>query len=167
MYNVGEVFVYGSNGTCKIVDIKREKFSDSENLYYVLRPYADEREIIYVPVKNEKLISKMKTLLGEKELLGLIKSIPQCNDIWIDNTALRREKYKEIINKADRVELFALLKTLYNRKLMLATSGKNLSVYDERFLRQAQKIIHSEISFVMKIPRDEVEPFITNLINAA
>lgn len=167
MYNVGEVFVYGSNGTCRIVDIKREKFCDKETLYYVLRPWADEREIIYVPVKNEKLISKMKSLLGKDELMGLIKSIPERRDIWIENTAQRREKYKDIINNADRGELYALLKTLYNRKLQLSSNGKNLSVYDEKFLRQAQKIIHSEISFVLKIPNDEVEPFITKTIAAA
>lgn len=45
--------------------------------------------------------------------------------------------------------------------------GKNLSAYDEKFLRQVQNIIHSEIALVMEISLDEVAPYIEKTINAA
>lgn len=58
MYKIGELFVYGSRGACKIIDIKNEKFGNSEKTYYILMPFFDSKETIFVPVDNEKLVSK-------------------------------------------------------------------------------------------------------------
>lgn len=80
---------------------------------------------------------------------------------------LRREEYKKIISRAQREELISLLKTLYERRKELQLIGKNLSAYDEKFLRQVQNIIHSEIALVMEISLDEVAPYIEKTINAA
>ncbi len=41
------------------------------------------------------------------------------------------------------------------------------AAYDEKFLRQVQNIIHSEIALVMEISLDEVAPYIEKTINAA
>ncbi len=167
MYNIGDLFVYGVNGACKIVDIKEEKFGSGEKTYYILAPYSDLKETIFVPVDNEMLVSRMKKILTPEEINSLIKTIPSAESIWEENVNLRREKFREIISKANRTELIALLKTLYERRKALKLIGKNLSTYDERFLRQAQNIIHSEIALVLQIPQDEVAPYIERAINAA
>lgn len=167
MFNIGDLFVYGTKGACRISDIKTEKFSKDEKTYYILVPVFDTKEKIFVPVDNEKLVSKMKRILSPIEMKELIKSIPERKSIWIDNVNLRREEYKKIINSADREHIISLLKTLHERRSELKKAGKNLSVYDERFLRQAQNIIHSEIAIVFQIPLGEVDPYIRNTIYAA
>jgi len=167
MYNIGDMFIYGTSGVCKIADIQKEDFDGKEKTYYILTPVTDLKSTIFVPVDNEYLVSKMKELLSEEEIMELIKSIPLQNTVWIENINLRKEKYKKIIGSADRAELLSLLKTLYERKKELTQTGKNLSVYDERFLHQAQKIIHSEIALVLQMQMEEVEPFILKTISAA
>ena len=97
----------------------------------------------------------------------MIKDLPSQKSIWNDNINLRREEFKKIIKSADRTALCSLLKTLHERRIILEQCGKSLSVYDERFLKQAQNIIHGEIALVLELNPEEVEPFITKTIEAA
>ena len=53
MYKIGDIFLYGSNGVCKITDIKSEKFARETKTYYILSPFFDSKETIFVPVDNE------------------------------------------------------------------------------------------------------------------
>lgn len=167
MYKVGDVFVYGSNGACQITDIKEEKFARETKVYYILSPFFDSRETIFVPVDNEALTNKMKDVLSRDEIMQMIRSIPNCESIWDDNANIRREEYKKIINSADRKELLKLLKTLHEKKSSLEGTGKNLSVSDEKYYRKAQSIIHSEIAMVLELEMKEVEHFIETVLEAA
>lgn len=167
MYSIGDLFVYGSSGACVITDIKKENFGKNETTYYILSPVFDKKETIYIPVDNEILVSKMKSILSPEELIALIKSIPSKKNVWIENVNQRREEYKRIIKKANRDELLSLIKTLHERRAELQAIGKNLSVYDERFFRHAQNIIHSEIALVLQIPREEITSYIEKTMSVA
>lgn len=167
MFSIGDIFIYGSNGVCRITDIKEEKFGSEVKTYYILSPFFDKRETIYVPTDNETLVSRLKEILSKEEIIKMIKDIPSRENIWNDNINLRKEEFKKIIKSADRTALCSLLKTLHERRIILEQSGKSLSVYDERFLKQAQNIIHGEIALVLEMKPDEVEPFITKTIEAA
>ena len=167
MFSIGDIFIYGSNGVCRITDIKEEKFGSEIKTYYILSPFFDKRETIYVPTDNEMLVSRLKEILSKEEIIKMIKDIPSRENIWNDNINLRKEEFKKIIKSADRTALCSLLKTLHERRIILEQSGKSLSVYDERFLKQAQSIIHGEIARVLEMKPDEVEPFITKTIEAA
>ena len=167
MFKTGDVFVYGANGACVITDIKEEKFGRETKTYYILSPFFDSRETIFVPIDNEALTGKMKSVLSKNEILEMIRSLPACESIWNENANLRREEYKRIISAAERSELLKLLKTLHEQKIKLESAGKNLSVSDDRFYKKAQNIIHSEIAMVLDLDMNEVEPFIEKVINAA
>ena len=117
-----------------------------------------------MPVDNETLISKMKSLLSKSEIMELIKSIPEQKTVWNENTNTRRDLFKKIINKANRIEL---MKTLHDKKLAQEAIGKSLSVADEKYYRRAQNIIHGEIALVLDMQPTEVEPFIESVIAAA
>ena len=120
-----------------------------------------------MPVDNESLTGKMKKVLSRDEIMDMIKSIPDCENIWDDNANIRREEYKKIINSADRKELLKLIKTLHEKKATLEGTGKNLSVSDEKYYRKAQNIIHSEIAMVLELEMKEVEQFIETVLDAA
>lgn len=167
MYKIGDVFIYGSNGACEITNIKEEKFARETKIYYILSPFFDSRETIFVPVDNTALTAKMKKVLSRSEIMEMIRSIPDCDTIWDENANTRREEYRRIISAADRKELLSLLKTLHDQKQKMEECGKNLSVLDEKYYRKAQNIIHSEIAMVMELEPKEVEPFIEKIINAA
>ena len=120
-----------------------------------------------MPVDNETLISKMKSLLSKSEIMELIKSIPEQKTIWNENTHTRRDLIKKLINTANRLELISLMKTLHDKKLAQEAIGKRLSVADEKYYRRAQNIIHGEIALVLDMQPTEVEPFIESVIAAA
>ena len=128
MFKTGDVFVYGSNGACVITDIKQERFARETKTYYILTPYINRRETIFVPVDSEALTARMKKVLTQDEIIEMIKSIPSCDIIWLDNANARREEYKRIINAAERKELLRLIKTLREKKAALE-AARNFSAY--------------------------------------
>lgn len=42
--------------------------------------------------------------------------------------------------------------------------GKHLYISDERFLKEAEKILYDEFQFVLKLQKNEVLPFIVQKI---
>ena len=41
MFSIGDIFIYGSNGVCRITDIKEEKFGSEIKTYYILSRFFD------------------------------------------------------------------------------------------------------------------------------
>ena len=73
---VGDRVIYGFQ-VCEIVDIKPQTIGKIKRDYYVLSPIFDAKNTLYLPTDNEKLVAKMRKVLSEEEILGLIKSIPK------------------------------------------------------------------------------------------
>ena len=61
MFNVNDTIMYGSQGVCRILDIREESFSGAPKLYYVLEPVYDSNSTIYFSVDSDK-ISLLKLL---------------------------------------------------------------------------------------------------------
>ena len=64
-YKIGENVVYGTNGICKITDIRKMTLSPiiGERNYYVLEQINSKMSTIYVATDNEALCSKMRYVL--------------------------------------------------------------------------------------------------------
>lgn len=59
MYSVGQTVLYGSNGICNIEEITTKEISGMSIDYYVLKPLYSQNSTLFVPVNNEKLVSKI------------------------------------------------------------------------------------------------------------
>ncbi|MDL2295765.1 CarD family transcriptional regulator [Lachnospiraceae bacterium OttesenSCG-928-E19] len=160
MYKVDETILYGSHGVCRIVEISERKFNDSIREYYVLRPIFDEKATLFVPIDNENLVAKMRQVLSKEEIQDLIQAIPDGELIWIENEPARKEKYKAILSEGDRMELIQLIKTLHIHQTKQQEKGKKLHISDERFLKDAEKLLHAEFAHVLKMNIEEVSSFI-------
>ena len=73
-FSRGDYVVYGTSGICMIEDIRLMKFAmDSEkSTYYVLKPESSDSSVVYVPAKNEKLMSKMREVMTKDEIDSLL-----------------------------------------------------------------------------------------------
>lgn len=163
MYEIGTVVIYGSEGACKIIEIKNLCFggASQESSYYILSPIANPSSRVFVPCDNEKLVSKMQKVLSCEEIKDMISE--ESNDIeWIKDNRQRNKTFKEILLTYDRRQILALTKLLYKTKL---NSESRLFTSDEEMLKKTVKILHSEFSLVFDISIDEVIPFIFNEIN--
>ena len=58
MFNKGATVYYATAGVCKVNDICRSPFNQSdERMYYVLQPNdSNNGTIIYAPVENETVV---------------------------------------------------------------------------------------------------------------
>lgn len=164
MFNANDSVLYGVHGVCRIVEIQNQNFGDKDCLYYVLKPIYNDLSTFFVPVDNEALTSKMKKVLSPQEIHSIIRSMPQEDLIWIEDDAERKEKYNEILKSGDRIGLVRIIKTLYFRQNQLKEQRKKLHIADERFMKEAEKMLYEEFAYVLNIEQDQVIPFIAEEI---
>ncbi|MBQ8804267.1 MAG: CarD family transcriptional regulator [Tyzzerella sp.] len=167
MFKVNDTIMYGTQGICKIVEITEKDFMGSKKEYYVLKPMNDKAATLFAPVNNAKTGGKMRRILSEEEIHQLIESMPGEEANWIPNENERKECYKRIIASGDHVELIKMIKALYIHKQEREAEGKHLYLSDERFFKEAERILYDEFQYVLNIQRDELLPFIfTRLTNS-
>lgn len=160
MFQVNDTIMYGTQGVCKIVDITEKDFMGTKKEYYVLKPMNDAAATVFAPVNNEKIESKMRKILSEKEIYRLIESMPKEEANWIHNENERKEEYKKIITGGNHVELIQMIKALYLHKQKREAEGKHLYLSDERFFKEAERILYDEFQYVLNIKREELMPLI-------
>jgi len=166
MFVIGDTVLYGSQGVCRIEAVEEKKFGKETGAYYVLRPIFDPSSTIFVPFSNEKLIEKMKNILSIEQINEMIDRMPELECIWIENETERKASYRRILDRADREEVIQLIKTLFLHQKELTTVGKRLHIADERYLKDAEKLLYDEFAFVLGIKQEAVLPFILKKLDA-
>ena len=164
MFEVNDTIMYGTHGICKIEEITVKDFMGTKKEYYVLKPISDAGATLFAPVNNTKIETKMRRILSEEEIHELIEKIPYEEINWIENENERKDKYKSIIAKGDRTELIRMIKALYFHKGEREAIGKLLYLSDERFLKEAERILYDEFQYVLKIQKEEMISFIFSKI---
>lgn len=164
MYKVNDIVIYGMNGVCKIVEIEEKNLMGTQKTYLVLNPLNGDKSTYYVPVDNEALLSKMRKLLSKDEINQLIDSMPKEKILWLENERKRKECYKKIIVDGNHCELIRMIKAIYLEKKDRETKGKKLHISDEKFLKDAEKILYDEFQYVLNIPQKDVMSYIISRI---
>ncbi len=167
MFHVNDTVLYGTEGICVIEDIATRTFDRKTQEYYVLRPVYGNRSTIFVPTQNEKLCAKMRTLLSPEEIHDMIRAMPGVEPLWIENEAARKQAYGEILRGGDRRALVRLMKTLYLHREKLKTTGRKFHASDERFLKEAEKLLYTEVAHVLHLDPGQVPPFIRQELKKA
>ncbi len=164
MFSVGDTVSYGTQGICKITGITDMEIANIKKQYYLLTPIYDNRAAIYVPTDNDKLLKNMHKILSKKEIDALIDEAAASPMEWIADDMERKEKCSLILKSGDRYELMRLVEMLYLRREELKTTKKHFHILDERYLREAERLLHDEFSYVLEIQRNQVPTYILNRI---
>lgn len=160
MHSVNETILYGAHGICRIADIEEHDFTGTRKEYYVLKPVKDEKSTIYVCVHNEKAVQQMRQIMSADEIYQMIRNMPQEPSRWIENKNERNEKYREILSSGDRQALVQMIKALYLHRQQQKAVGKKMHLTDEKFFKEAEKMLYDEFAVVLNIRPDQVLPFI-------
>lgn len=167
MYKINDCIVYGTEGICEIVDIAEKQFGDKCDTYYVLKPLYTKGSTVMVPVSNDLLVSKMRYMLSSQEIKDLIDKIPTEDAFeWIEDDKKRKDEFKKIILSGDRLLLIKLIKTMFVQGEEKKKLGKRLHTIDERFLKDAEKMLYEEFAVGLNIKKEEVLPYIISKIEA-
>ena len=155
MFCGGQTVLYGSNGVCMVDDVTEKRIGKTKMQYYVLKPLCNNTSTLFVPTANQQLVSKMRRILTEDEAEAILRDLPPCGD-WNDNKQERSEQFRAIITEGSCVELIRLIRLVRTHEQEQLAGGKRLHITDERFLKEAEKMICEEFSLVLHISRDEV-----------
>lgn len=101
----------------------------------------------------------MRDVLSSDEIKSILSQKTD-NEIWIDNKSERCEKFKEIIAGGDCKKLVELIRRMHFHSKLQLKKGRRLHMSDERFLKEAEKMVCDEVSVVLHIDRGEVLPLV-------
>ena len=90
----------------------------------------------------------------------LIRTLPNEDYCWIENDNQRKEKYREIIKSGNRKELMKMIRTLYLYQQELKKDGKKIHAADDKFFKDAEKVLYDEFAYVLDIEQEDVVSFI-------
>jgi len=160
MFKVNDYVIYSSIGVCKIVDIRKEKDINSNEIeHYILQPVYSNKMTIKTPVDNHKVA--MRKVITKDEVEALIESMPEMETIWIDDYRQRIESFKAALKTGECREWIKLIKTIYLEKKEKSAVGKKLMKSDEDIMKAAEKLLYEEFAVVLNISPDEVVTYIT------
>ena len=160
MYQIGDWVVYGIHGVCHIIGIEKQLVNRKRVKYLVLEPLAQTESRFYLPIDNPTAIAKLKAVLTKEELLELLSSEVVQEDIWIVDENHRKQNYRELIGSGDRVMLMKMVTSLYRYKAQQLSAGKKFHQSDENFLRDAEKLLSSEIALVFSLSQIEAREYL-------
>lgn len=160
MFSVNEKIQYGGSGICVIQEIASMRFGRTRERYYVLKPVYQNTSVIYVPVDNEQLVSKMRPVLTREEVDGLIDRIHEIPTAWQDDPQARKASFDAMLRSNECRNLIVLIKTLYAHREQRQADGKTLHVVEENYLREAQRLLYDEFAGALGLQPGQVHDYI-------
>lgn len=160
MYQVGDYVVYGIHGVCRVMGREKQLVNRKRSEFLVLEPLLQSGSKYYVPTENPAAMSKLRAVLPKDELIQLLDSDAVRQDCWISDEGKRKQEYRELIVSADRLRLMQMVSSLYRYRGEQEAAGRKFHQCDDNFLRDAERLLSSEISLVMELPANEAREFL-------
>lgn len=160
MYQVGDWVVYGIHGVCRVIGTEKQLVNRKRTLYLVLEPLTQAESRFYLPADNPTALAKLKAVLSKEELSLLIDSDEAHKDCWIQEENRRKQYYRELISSGDRITLMQMVATLYRYKADQQAAGRKFHQADDNFLRDAERLLTSEIALVMEMSPENARNFL-------
>lgn len=166
MFQIGDQVVYGVHGVCCVVDAEERVIDRKRLTYLALEPVRQDGSRYLVPTHNAAAMAKLRKMLTPRELENLMESEQVRQDGWIQDENVRKQTYRELIGSGDRGALMKMVYTLYQHKIFQTAAGKKVHLCDDNFLRDAEKLLASEISIVMNMEFDQARAFLRDRLKS-
>ena len=165
MFSKGDYVVYGTNGICLVDDIGPMRNSEEEDkIFYILRPVNGASSVLYVPLDNENLCSKMRYVYSREQLNEVLLQARENKLDWIDERKNRINSFRDMLHNGDMKTHILLVACIYRKKQALSTAGKRLSDADDHILRSAERMVAEEFAWALGISKGEVSGYIQNFL---
>ena len=160
MFEVGQWVMYGIHGVCRVAGTEKQLVNRKRSEFLVLEPLSKAESKFYLPLGNPTALAKLKPVLTVEELRTLLNSPEVREEHWIDEESRRKMYYKELITRGDRKEILQTIHSLYRYKAAQMEAGKKFHLCDDNFLRDAEKLLSSEISLVLEMTQEEARNYL-------
>ena len=163
MFQKNDIVLYSPHGVCRIENLTDLCFRGVTRNYYILRPLRNSSAVIFVPSDSESLLTRMHAILTREGLEDLMRSFCEIVDT-LSYHDLPHAQYKAILIGDDRLAQLKLIHILHTHQVMLRKRGRKLYSVDERALREAEKILFDEFSYVLELHRESIPSWIQEQI---
>lgn len=160
MYGTGEQVIYGIHGVCTVTDREESRENGAAVTYLVLQPIGQDGSRYLVPEGNAIAMSKLHKVLTKEELETLMGAEEVLSGRWIADENQRKQTYRTLIGSGDRMKLLQMVHALYVHKASQSAAGRKVHLCDDNFLRDAEKLLAGEISFVLGISQEEARQYL-------
>lgn len=160
MYQAGDRVVYGMHGVCSVVTLEERTVDRKRITYLVLEPVGQHGSRYLVPAHNAGAMAKLRPMLTVEELKQLLASDEVRSDSWILDENQRKQTYRELIGSGDRVKLMGMVRNLYRHRETQSAAGKKVHLCDDNFLRDAERVLASEIALVMETDLESAKNYL-------
>lgn len=157
MFHPGDIVSYGTNGVCEITEQKRVRLAGQPCDCLILKPVYDQSMTICVPCTSQVLLDRMRPLPTKEELLAMLHEPAPAHEADAD---ARKEQYRQALQSGDRHRLLRMVRDIRAQHQARKAQGKGLSAFDDRALREAQNLLHSEFAYILGIEPNAVPQFI-------
>ena len=164
MFQVGEKVVYGIHGVCNILGREESKEGGTDGDYLVLQPIDQENSRYLIPVGNPTAMGKIRKVLSRSEMDILLGSQSIRSGYFPEDESQRKQMYRNLIGCNNREKLLQMVYVLYKHRESLLKNGKRMHLCDENFLRDAEKLLLGEISYIMEITREEAKQHLRRML---
>ena len=165
MYKCGDHVVYGIHGVCRITEVEVRQVDHRQVRYYVLEPLSSAGSQYLVPMDNAAAVSKLHPIMSREELTAILCSASVRNAEWIQDENQRKLHYRSIVNAGDRAAMVQLIGSLYRHKNAQTAAGRKFRIGDENMLRDAEKLMNSEVSYILGVSPEQAGEYMRNALS--
>jgi CarD family transcriptional regulator len=167
MFQPGDLVVYGTTGVCRVETIStpNSRGPDRHKQYYQLNPLYQDG-FIYAPVDGIKVPVRAVTTREEAE--ELIDQIPhiQAEAYRAPTMQALAQYYQSAIRNCNCRSMLELIMSIYAKQRQAEARKRRLGMVDERYMKQATRLLHGELAVALDIPYEQVEPYIAQRLAA-
>ncbi|MBP3508876.1 CarD family transcriptional regulator [Oscillibacter sp.] len=165
MFQPGELLVYGTTGVCRVEEITTPDITraDRGRRYYLLKPLYQDG-VIYAPVDSDKV--PIRPVISREEAEALIDLIPSIRAEACRAPTLQvlAQHYQSAVRSHDCKELLELMMSIYAKQRQAEAQKRRLGMVDERYMKQAERLLYGELSTALNIPYEDVQPYIARRV---
>ena len=165
MYVAGDRVLYGSHGVCRVTALEQRKIDRKMVTYLALSPEGQPGASYLVPTHNPAAMAKLSPILSREAMDALLASGEIRHSDWIEDSNQRKAVYRETLCCGDRVRLLQMICALYRHTAARLAEGKKFHQSDDGFLRDAEKLICSEISCVMELDMHQARAYLKEALD--
>ena len=168
MFQPGELVFYGNTGVCRVEEVTcpNQTGPDREKRYYRLKPLQQDG-VIFTPVNPNGKVA-IRRVMTRSEAEALIDRIPALPAEAYHGPTLQAlaQHYQELVGTHSGEALLELIRSVYAKRAQAQANNRRLGMVDERFFKQAQRLLYGELSAALDIPEDQVESYIIRRVEA-
>ena len=165
MFQPGELLVYGTTGVCRVEEITTPDITraDRGRRYYLLKPLYQDG-VIYAPVDSDKV--PIRPVISREEAEAIIDLIPSIRAEACRAPTLQvlAQHYQSAVRSHDCKELLELMMSIYAKQRQAEAQKRRLGMVDERYMKQAERLLYGELSVALNIPYEDVQPYIVRRV---